>query len=161
MKILHFALGACFNVIENGELTPARLWEGIFSVLTAEDVAGMELHGGMAHSVSGEEGTPFYVCVFNGGNLKRMRKVYQKLSGDAGVSRYLSETHPFLQSNALEKIEGLIYYGKAEKNGELKGGEAPFFSVNICEKRSKRPLARQRKALSATAFSRLFGFGGK
>ena len=45
------------------------------------------------------------------------------LEEDAGINMYLAATHPFLQSNALKKVDGLTYYGRIQRDGTLHGGE--------------------------------------
>lgn len=140
MEILHFGLGIRFDVMEGEEeqATPRQLWEEIFSVLTTSDVQGMHVYGGRATSAEYASEDSCYICAFTNGNLKEMRRVYRKLEEDAGVGMYLSATHPFLQNNALQKVEGLTYYGKIQRDGTLSGGEEPLFGVRVCKTRGKR-----------------------
>ena len=140
MEILHFGLGIRFDVMEGEEeqATPRQLWEEIFSVLTTSDVRGMHVYGGRAASAEYASEDSCYICAFTNGSLKEMRRVYRKLEEDAGVGMYLSATHPFLQNNALQRVEGLTYYGKIQRDGTLSGGEEPLFGVRVCKTRGKR-----------------------
>lgn len=139
MQTHKFSLGVRFDILagEEGQTTPAQLWGEIFSVLTVNDTKGMQLYGGM---VTAEEfaSSPSYLCVFTNGKLKQLREVYRKLSEDEGIGMYLTATHPFLQTNALEKIDGLTYYGKVQSDCSLSGGKEPLFDVRICKTRGKR-----------------------
>lgn len=136
MEILKFGLGIRFDVMagEEEQATPKQLWEEVLSVLTASDVKGMHVYGGHA---AYETADPCYTCVFTNGSLKEMRRVFKKLNEDAGVDMYLAPTHPFLQNNALEKIEGLMFFGKVQRDGSVVGGDARL-EVQVCKKRGKR-----------------------
>lgn len=136
MEILRFGLGVRFDVMagEEEQATPRQLWEEIFSVLTTSDVKGMHVYGGYVPYASED---PAYICVLTNGSLKEMRRVYQKLSEDPGVSMYLTATHPFLQSNALEKLNGLTFYGKVQSDGWIAGGDEAV-EVRVGKKRGKR-----------------------
>lgn len=138
MKVEHFAFGARFDIGDagEGELTPEQIWQEVFSVLTIGDVKGMHIYGGMAASHAVQD--PCYICAFTNGSLKEMRNIFQKLEADAGVAMYLSATSPFLQNNALEKIEGLTFFGKVQRDGSLADGKVPFYGIKVSHKRGKR-----------------------
>ncbi len=140
MEIVKFGLGVRFDVMEGEEeqATPKQLWEEIFSVLTASEAKGLHVYGGMASSAEFASDQPCYICVFNNGRLSQMRRVFRKLEEDAGISMYLAATHPFLQSNALKKVDGLTYYGRIQRDGTLHGGDADLFGIRVCKKRGKR-----------------------
>ncbi len=139
MEVLRFGLGVRFDVLEGEEqATPRQLWEEVFSVLTTSDVKGLHVFGGRASLADYASSEPCYICAFTNGSLKQLRRVYQKLNDDAGVGMYLTATHPFIQSNALEKINELAFFGKVQRDGTLFGGEQPFFDVRVCKKRGKR-----------------------
>lgn len=140
MEIVKFGLGVRFDVMEGEEeqATPKQLWEEVFSVLTASDAWGLHVYGGMVSSAEFASDEPCYICVFNNGRLSQMRRVFRKLEEDAGVSMYLAATHPFLQSNALKKVDGLTYYGRIQRDGTLHGGDADLFGIRVCKKRGKR-----------------------
>jgi len=139
LEVLRFGLGVRFDVLEGEEqATPRQLWEEVFSVLTTSEVKGLHVFGGRASLADYASSEPCYICAFTNGSLKQLRRVYQKLNEDAGVGMYLTATHPFIQSNALEKIEGLTFYGRIQRDGTLFGGEEPFFDVRVCKKRGKR-----------------------
>lgn len=139
MEILRFGLGIRFDVMagEEEQATPEQLWEEVFSVLTASDIKGMHVYGGHAAYASAD---PCYTCVFTNGSLKEMRRVFKKLNEDAGVDMYLAPTHPFLQSNALEKIDGLTFFGRVQRDGSIAGGDE-MLGVQVCKKRGKRKPA--------------------
>lgn len=136
MEIKRFGLGIRFDVMagEDEQPTPEQLWEEVFSVLTTSDTKGMLVYGG--HTPYASEDS-CYICVFTNGSLKEMRRIYHKLNEDAGVNMYLTATHPFIQSNALGKIDGLTFYGKVQSDGSLTGGDEPL-GVLVCKKRGKR-----------------------
>lgn len=140
MEIVRFGLGVRFDVMEGEEeqATPKQLWEEVFSVLTASDTKGLRVYGGMVSSAEFASDEPCYICVFDHGRLSQMRRVFRKLEEDAGVSMYLAATHPFLQSNALKKVDGLTYYGRIQRDGTLHGGDADLFGIRVCKKRGKR-----------------------
>lgn len=123
MKILRFGLGVRFYIDENDSKQTAQIWEEVFSVLTASDVKGMHIYGGYMPYASDDVS---YICAFTNGGLKDMRRVYEKLRNDAGVAMYLTAAHPFIQTNALEKLEDFTFYGKVESDGSLSGGETGF-----------------------------------
>ncbi|MDL2236003.1 glycerate kinase, partial [Christensenellaceae bacterium OttesenSCG-928-L17] len=123
---------------EDEAVTPAQIWEEIFSVLTTSDVRGMHILGGTVSGATYETEGPCYICAFTSGSLKEMRRIYRKLSQDAGVSMYLTATKPFLQSNELEQIQGLVFYGKVQRDGSLRGGDADFFGLHVHKRRGKR-----------------------
>lgn len=159
MEIFKFGLGVRFDVMEGEEqATPKQLWEEVFSVLTTSDVQGMHVYGGMASSEEFASKEPCYICAFTNGKLKDMRRVYRKLEEDAGVNMYLAATHPFLQSNALEKINSLTFYGRIQRDGTLHGGDEDLFGVHVCKKRGKRrPVGKGIVFLLAPdAFSNVF-----
>ncbi len=140
MQTRKFSLGLRFDIMagEEGQATPAQIWEEIFSVLTTSDTKGLQLYGGMTSFDEYSPAEPCYLCVLTNGGLKQLRRVYRMLEQDEGIGMYLTATHPFLQNNALEKVEGLTYYGKVQRDGSLSGGEEPLFDVRICKKRGKR-----------------------
>ncbi|MDR1620393.1 MAG: glycerate kinase [Clostridiales bacterium] len=136
MKVLRFGLGIRFDVMagEDESATPAQLWEEIFSVLTTSDVKGLHIYGGHAPYESEDA---CYLCVFTNGSLKEMRLLYDKLSMDAGVGMYLTASHPFIQTNALLKIEGLVYYGVVHGDGSITGGDETL-AITVNKKHGKR-----------------------
>ena len=140
MKIMRFALGVRFDIrLQKDErVTHEQVWEEIFSVLTTSDVHGMHVYGGMVSSATYETEDPCYICAFTNGSLKEMRHIYRKLAQDAGVCMYLTAMKPFLQSNELEKIDGLTFYGKVQRDGLLVGGDADLFDIRVCKRRGKR-----------------------
>lgn len=140
MQTRKFSLGLRFDIMagEEGQATPAQIWEEIFSVLTTNDTKGLQLYGGMVSFDEYAAAEPCYLCVLTNGSLKQMRRVYAMLEQDEGIGMYLTATHSFLQNNALEKVEGLTYYGKVQSDGALSGGDEPLFDVRICKKRGKR-----------------------
>ncbi len=140
MQTRKFSLGLRFDIMagEEGQATPAQIWEEIFSVLTTNDTKGLQLYGGMVSFDEYSPADPCYLCVLTNGSLKQMRRVYAMLDQDEGIGMYLTATHPFLQNNALEKVEGLTYYGKVQSDGALSGGDEPLFDLRICKKRGRR-----------------------
>lgn len=123
MRVLRFGLGVRFYIDENDNKQTAQIWEEVFSVLTASDVKGMHIYGGYMTYASDDVS---YICAFTNGGLRDMRRVYEKLRNDAGVAMYLTAAHPFIQTNALEKLEDFTFYGKVESDGSLSGGETGF-----------------------------------
>lgn len=141
MKIHKFGLGVRFSILE-GEVTQNQLWEEVFSVLTTSELKGMYIYGGMVASSTYALEDPCYMCVFTNGSLKDLRRIFQKLEADEGINMYLTPNKPFLQSNALEKIDGLTFYGKVQGDGTIANGEA-VLEATVCKKRGKRrPLGK-------------------
>ncbi len=141
MQVARFGLGIRFDMVdqEQQEEAARRFWEEIFSVLTAADVSGLNVYGGVMESgvlCAGQE--QCYLCVFTGGGLRQMRGIYRKLDNDAGVNMYLSATRPFIQNNTLNHIEGLTNFGRVQRGGGLLEGDAPLFGVTIHKRRGKR-----------------------
>jgi len=139
MKTHKFSLGLRFDIMadEEGQITPGQLWEEIFSVLTIDDAKGLQLYGGMEET-GGSSSEPCYLCMFTNGSLRQMRNIYRKLEGDAGINMYIAATRPYLQTNALERAEGLTYFGRVQGDGCLLGGDEPFFDVHLCKRHGKR-----------------------
>lgn len=153
MRIENFALGVRFDVSED-EVTPEQLWEEVFSVLTTSDIGGMKVYGGRVAASPYAAGS-CYICAFTNGTLKEMRRVYAKLAADAGISMYLAASRPFIQSNTLEKMDDLVYYGSVGRDGAITNGDAPFYSLRVCKQRGKRRPAGKGIAflLAVSAFS--------
>ena len=65
MQTRKFSLGLRFDIMagEEGQATPAQIWEEIFSVLTTTDTKGLQLFGGMVTSVEYSPAEPCYLCV--------------------------------------------------------------------------------------------------
>ncbi|MDL2257642.1 glycerate kinase [Eubacteriales bacterium OttesenSCG-928-K08] len=142
MEVLHFAFGVCFDVPDiKGDITPQQFWEEIFSVLTVSDVKGLHVLGGMVSAATYASQDPCYICAFTNGSLKQMRRIYKKLSADAGVGMYLTTTRPYLESNALEKIDGLTFFGKVERDGTLCGAQEELYGLRFSKRRGKRSHA--------------------
>jgi glycerate kinase len=138
MNIHKFSLGVRFDMIASPitmELE-SRIWEEIFSVLTVFDVSGLNLYGGIL-----QPSCDIYMCVFTGGSLTQMRRIFDKLDNDAGVSMYLTSARPFIQKNELASMPDLPYLGKVQHNGKLTGGQG--LPVLVPKKHGKkRPVGR-------------------
>jgi len=142
MQVNRFGLGLRFRLPEAAEATAfARLaWEEIAAALTAEDVAGLQLFGGMQDRAP--DGTPenYYMALFTGGGLKQTRRVYEKLN--ASVKPMLCPLRPYLENNALLRVEGLVSLGQIGEDGIVSGGEESISGIGFAEapgeKRRKR-----------------------
>ncbi len=134
MEVKRFGLGICFEIEKSEQSVPEEFWKRLFAVLTVDDVKGLYVFGGQT-SYGSEE--PYYLCVFTNGKLKVMRNVFNKLDADEGIRKYMRLANPYLQNNALDKIEGLISYGEVLQDGSIVGGEAVLHA---------RPLAGEANA---------------
>lgn len=120
MEIVRFALGMRFLPRESPEASAAWAWsEAIAPLLPAGETAGLLLYGGPIE----EAGGPRYLAVLNGGKLKQMRRIHRRLES---VPEFRAQrAGPYLQSNALARIEGLAYLGQVQEDGTIAGGDAP------------------------------------
>lgn len=150
MKVVRFGLGVRFDLLDEKFTVEIekRLWEEIFSVLTVFDVQTLRLYGMLSpESDKGLENV--YMCIFTGGGISQTRKIYHKLENDAALSMYLSAQHPFIQSNALERIEKEPeFFGKVLLRGGLEGGSGLPGGVTIPRRHGKRrPAGRGTKIM--------------
>lgn len=151
MKVQKFGLGIRFDLLQedlNADVE-RRLWEEVFSVLTASDVHNLRLHADVTEQTdSGNENV--YQCILTNGKLQQMRRIYSKLSEDAGIDMYLASQHPFVQTNFLLDIREPRYLGQVQRDGSLEGGEGLPGGVHIPKKRGKRrPVGKGVKILLA------------
>ncbi|MEL7608966.1 MAG: glycerate kinase [Bacillota bacterium] len=151
MKVQKFGLGIRFDLLQE-ELTAdveRRLWEEVFSVLTASDVHNLRLHADVTEQTSlGNEN--IYQCILTNGKFQQMKKIYAMLSEDAGIDMHLASQHPFVQTNFLLEIKEPRYLGQVQRDGSLEGGEGLPGGVHIPKKRGKRrPVGKGVKILLA------------
>ena len=111
------------------------------AALTAEDVAGLQLFGGMQDRAP--DGTPenYYMALFTGGGLKQTRGVYEKLDGR--VRPMLCPVRPYLENNALLRVEGLACLGQIGEDGVVSGGEESIPGLRFAETPGKKRRKRR------------------
>ncbi|OQB24631.1 MAG: Glycerate kinase [Firmicutes bacterium ADurb.Bin182] len=146
MNIHKSSLGVRFDMIASPITMELErwIWEEVFSVLTVFDVSGLSLYGGIVNPA----GENIYMCVFTGGSLTQMRRIFNKLDNDAGVSMYLASTRPFIQKNELAGMPDLPFLGRVQHSGKLAGGKG--LPVLIPKKHGKRrPVGRGIKIMLA------------
>jgi len=152
MQVARFGLGVRFDVMDVKAVEQAarHFWEEIFSVLTAGDLSGLNVFGGYLEDPAYGAFANSYLCVFTGGGLKQMRNVFRKLDNDCGINMYLCASQPFIQNNALARIEGLTYYGKVQHDGTVTAGDSELFGLRLNQKHGKqRPVGKGIRFLMA------------
>lgn len=124
MNITRFALGIRFDTVglPVDDAMERSIFNEIFSVLTVTQLKGLRVYGGNYYDRFGTN-PGVYMVVLMGGSLKEMRRIYEKLRDDAGVSMYLTHNRPFIENNALTHVEGLKYFGTVNGNGTITGGD--------------------------------------
>ena len=142
MQVNRFGLGLRFRLPEaaTGEASIQKVWEKIAAALTAEDVAGLQLFGGMQDRAPDGTAEDYYLALFTGGGLKQTRRVYEKLDGS--VKPMLCPVRPYLENNVLLRVEGLVSLGQVGEDGVVSGGGESIpglrFIQTTAEKRRKR-----------------------
>lgn len=142
MQVNRFGLGLRFRLPEAAEEAAfiQLVWENVAAALTAEDVAGLQIFGGMQDRAPDGSEERYYLALFTGGGLKQTRRVYEKL--DASVKPMLCPVRPYLENNALLRVEGLACLGQIGEDGSVSGGEESIPGLRFiqapAEKRRKR-----------------------
>lgn len=158
MEVLKFGLGVRF-ALWSPVLTPEmerELWQEIFSVLTLGDVKNLHLYAGAASFPKNAQ-EHVYLCALTNGKLRQMRRVFRKLSRDAGINIHLTAQQPFLQHNGLLRAQDMRFLGAVGRDGRLAGGEGLPEGVRIPKKHGKkRPEGKGSKVMIVTE-----GFRGK
>ena len=125
MRFLRFALGVRFAPRE-GEVDEALAkasMEALLKALSAKELEGLELHGGLDDVTL--PGNPAFIAVIKGGSLKASRRLHEKLA--AALEPALCKERPFIENNRVANlIDSLRYYGKVGADGALNGGEGCF-----------------------------------
>ncbi len=124
MEIQRFGLGIRLDMLDP-DFSKEELLEvlgHIFTVLNSEELAGLKLYGGRC-KLDDEDSESIFTLVFTNGGMHKMRKLFLKLDGDAYIKSMLTSFRPYIQTNALCKIEEIDYYGVFGRDGELSGGE--------------------------------------
>lgn len=125
MRFLRFALGVRFAPREGGvdEALAKASMEALLNALSAQDLEGLELHGGLDDVTLPEK--PAFIAVIKGGSLKASRRLHEKLGAALGPA--LCKERPFIENNRVAHlIDNLRYYGKVGADGALEGGEGCY-----------------------------------
>lgn len=123
MNILKFALGMRFDFLKD-EFTEddvSFILGEITEVLSASEVEGLHMFGGLA-KIDETDSNGIFTVVFTNGKMDFMRNVYSKLNGDAVLRSYSDYRIPFIQNNVIRGFEGLEFYGIIGADGTLKDG---------------------------------------
>ena len=122
MEIVRFALGARFDARgrENDPAFVQGCMAAFFQALRPEDVAGFLFYGGI-DAVTDPQ-APAFIAVVMGGSLKATRRLYASLS--AGLCPLLCPQKPFIESNRIEHLSDLTFYGQGQPDGSLADGGA-------------------------------------
>lgn len=130
MRFLRFALGVRFAPRAGGvdEALAKASMEALLKALSAKDLEGLELHGGLDTVTQPE--MPAFIAVIKGGSLKTSRRLHEKLVASLGPA--LCKERPFIENNRVAHvIDSLCYYGKVGTDGTLSGGEGCYGLVCI------------------------------
>ncbi|MEG1811554.1 MAG: glycerate kinase [Clostridia bacterium] len=153
MEIKGFGLGIRFDLLHANmleaetDMNVRRILEEIFSVLTATDLKGMYIHGGMEKNCSDDY---IYIVVISGGSLKEMRRIYRKLEDDAAIDMYLAHANPYIENNRLAHINDLDYFGRVHKDGRLLDPDKNCFDLRVPLRHGRRrPVGKGIKILLA------------
>ncbi len=127
MEIHGFALGIRIEMLEKEYSDEVLSYElgRIFSAISDKILCDLELFSGKA-SIDDTDSDTVYTLVFMNGNVRRMRKLFAALDSDAYVGSILTTYRPYIQTNVIAKIDGLIYRGKFGTHGELTGSDSSF-----------------------------------
>lgn len=150
MNITRFALGIRFDTVglPVDDVMERSIFNEIFSVLTVSQLKGLRIYGGDYYDRFGSK-PGVYMVVLMGGSLKEMRRIYEKLRDDAGVSMYLTHNRPFIENNALAHVEGLKYFGTVNGNGTITGGDEALILTVPKLHGKKRAVGKRIKILLA------------
>lgn len=124
MEIKRFALGVRFDThghTPDDSIAKAGM-EALFRALSPKDMQGLHLYGG-ADGITEPQNAAF-IAVIMGGSLKGTRQLFQKLA--VALGPLLCREKPFIENNRVARLSGLAYYGQAQKDGGLTGGEGCF-----------------------------------
>ncbi len=134
MNIIDFGLGIRF-----AEKCKKDCLEELTHALCAEDVAGLELYSGEIQDL--RYGTDsVFMCIFTKGKIAQMRRVFQTLADDAGITQFVCENMPFIQTNALEDLEQLTYLGEIREDGSLSQTQEIAFSESRTERKKTHEM---------------------
>ena len=156
MEIEKFGLGIRFDLDKtcvlgrNGnDAAGDFILKKLFENLTADDVENLNLYAG-EFKLNPSEKDGIFTVVFTEGGHKCMQALYNKIASDAEISSYLTSYLPFVQTNVLRKAENLIYYGKFDENGILRGADIEQnFSLSAEKKKhSNKKKNNKRSALN-------------
>ncbi|MCR5610687.1 MAG: glycerate kinase [Clostridiales bacterium] len=138
MNILKFALGMRFDFLKDGytEDDVSFILGEITKTLSASDVAGLHMYGGLA-KIDAADSNGVYTVVFMNGKMKFMRNVYHKLNGDAVLRSYSDSRIPFVQNNVVRNFEGLEFFGVIGEDGSLSGGSGRELSFKAAAEERK------------------------
>lgn len=116
MEVLGFALGVRMWQAGDSQVNPETLCRALLHNLSAQNVVGLELHGGW---IAPEAGDPesVYLFVLMNGKLKQMRTVNEKLDEDAEAAIYFTPRYPKLAHNRLLQMEELPLLGRFDEKG--------------------------------------------
>ncbi len=123
MNFKYMAFSVCFSINEgeSNDEVAKRAWEAVFNAVDYDDVASLDLYGGILENETKERA---YVCAFVDGKFKQMRALFKKLDNNATLKGMLLKDAPYLQQNVLRPIETLAYFGRMEST--LINGDTAF-----------------------------------
>ena len=124
MEVHRFGLGIRIEMLKAdfGDEELLDEFGHIFSALSAEVLEGLQLYGGCC-KLDEKDSDSIFTLVFMNGKVRRMRKLFARLDGDAYIKSILASYRPYIQTNTLCKVEGLRYFGEFGSDGMLHGGE--------------------------------------
>jgi len=116
MEVLGFALGVRMWTAGELQVEPETLGRALLHNLSAQNVAGLKLHGGW---ITPEMGDPasVYLFVLMDGKLKQMRTINERLDEDAEAAIYLTPRYPKVGHNRLIQMADLPLLGQFDEKG--------------------------------------------
>ena len=133
MELSRFSLGVRLK-LNTAEPTKSEIIAAVKKVLRplhAEDTDGTGLYISRSKLLP-IDGDDILTVIFTRGGLKQMRRLYSVLRQDPMLLCSLVTSRPYIQTNALSRLDDAEYLGEFGSDGMLKGGD---LAVQLPEKR--------------------------
>ena len=122
MELSRFSLGVRLK-LNTAEPTKSEIISAVKKVLRplhAEDTDGTELYISRSKLLP-IDGDDILTVIFTRGGLKQMRRLYSVLRQDPMLLCSLVTSRPYIQTNALSRLDDAEYLGEFGSDGMLKG----------------------------------------
>lgn len=133
MELSRFSLGVRLK-LNTSEPSRSEIIAAVGKVLRplrAKDADGTELYISRSKLLP-IDGDDILTIVFTRGGLKQMRRLYSVLRRDPVLLCSLVTSRPYIQTNALSRLDDAEYLGEFGRDGVLTGGD---LAVRLPEKR--------------------------